>query len=96
MASGVGSATLDWGSFPGSNEASVTVTGQTDITADAHVEAMYMAEALSSKTANDHAYIALLSELTCGGIVAGTGFTIYGRSLEKLQGSFTVHWVWST
>lgn len=96
MASGVGTATLAWGAFPGSNESSVAVTGQTGITAGSHVEAWYMAETLGGKTANDHSYMAALSELSCGNIVAGTGFTIYGRSIEKLQGSFTVHWVWST
>jgi hypothetical protein len=96
MASGVGTATINWGAFPGANEASVTVTGQTGITGTSHAEAWYMSEVLGSKTANDHAYMATLSELSCGNIVAGTGFTIYGRSTEKLQGSFTVHWVWST
>jgi hypothetical protein len=96
MASGVGIATLNWGSFPGSNEASVDVTGQTGITAASHVEAWYMAEVLSDKTASDHAYMATLSELSCGNISDGVGFTIYGRSVEKLQGSFTVLWVWCT
>ena len=96
MASGIGSATLAWGGHPGSNEASVTITGQADITSAALCEAMYMAVVLGDKTANDHSYIAALSELTCGNIVDGVGFTIYGRSFEKLEGSFTVKWVWST
>lgn len=95
MANGVGSTTIDWGVFPGSNEASVVVTGQTEISADAHIEAWYMSEVLGSKTANDHSYMSTLSSLACGNIVAGDSFTIYGRSTEKLQGSFTVHWVWS-
>lgn len=96
MASGVGTATLDWGSFPGTNEVSIAVTGQAGITSGAHVEAYYMAEVLGGKSANDHSYMAALSELSCGNIVAGTGFTIYGRSIYKLQDAFTVHWVWST
>ncbi len=96
MASGVGTATIDWGAFPGSNEASIAVTAQADIVAGAHCEAMYMYDVLGDKTANDHRYIDALSDLTCGTIVDGVGFTIYGTSTEKLQGAFTVHWVWST
>ena len=96
MATGVGTATLNWGAHPGASEASVTVTGQTGITTGSHVEAWYMEEVLGAKTASDHGYMALLSSLSCGNIVAGTSFTIYGKSEYKLQGSFTVHWVWST
>jgi len=33
MATGQGIATIDFGAFPGSNEASVAVTGQTTISA---------------------------------------------------------------
>lgn len=95
MATGVGTATIDWGSFPGANEASVAVTGQGGITTTSHVEAWYMEETLGAKTAADHGYAAMITSLSCGDISNGVGFTIYGKSPEKLQGAFTIHWVWS-
>jgi hypothetical protein len=48
----------------------------------------------SNHTVNDHSYAALLTGLTCGDVVAATGFTIYARSLEKLTGEFTLQYVW--
>ncbi len=90
-----GSAVLDFGAFPGSNEASVTVTGQTGILSGSHVEARFVASASSDHTASDHAYAPFLVGLTTGAIVAGTGFTVYGRSPEKMQGTFNVQWAWN-
>jgi len=96
MASGIGSAEIDFGAFPGSNEASVLVTGQADITAASKAESYIMADSTTTDhTASDHRYAAALMGLTCGDLVAATGFTIYARSLEKLQGKFSVQWVWA-
>jgi hypothetical protein len=49
----------------------------------------------TNHTANDHKYFPLFSALTCGTPTAGTGFTIYARNAQKLQGQFTVRWVWA-
>lgn len=96
MASGVGAAEIDFGAHPGSNEASIVVTGQTEIASGASVEAWIMADdTTADHTAADHKYAPLFLHLTCGDIVDGTGFTIHGRSLEKLTGAFSVRWVWS-
>lgn len=96
MATGLGTATIDFGAFPGANEASVTVTGQTSISATSKVEAYIMADdTTSNHTASDHRYVGLWLAFTCGTPTAGTGFTIYGRSTEKLQGQFAVRWVWA-
>lgn len=46
-------------------------------------------------TAQDHRYAAALIGLTCGTPSAGTGFTIYARSTEKLQGTFALRFVWA-
>ncbi len=95
MASGTGTATLDFGSFPGSNEAFIAVTGQTEISATSKVESFVMGDdTTADHTANDHRYFALLAGLSCGTPVAGDGFTIYARSAEKLQGTFQIRWVW--
>ena len=42
MASGTGSTTIAFGGFPGSNEASVVVTGIAAISGSARVEAFFM------------------------------------------------------
>ena len=96
MANGVGTATIDFGAFPGANEAAVAVTGQTGISATSKAEAFIMADdTTADHTAGDHRYAAALMGLTCGTPTAGTGFTIYARSTEKLQGTFALRWVWS-
>ena len=95
MASSVGTAVIDFGTFPGSNEASVVVAGQTNIQATSKVDAFIMGDdSTSDHTINDHRYAKLLMGLVCGTPVAGTGFTIYAKSLHKMQGTFAVRWVW--
>lgn len=96
MASAQGTAVIDFGAYPGGNEASIAVTGQATIGATSKCEAFFMADDTSgSHTASDHRYAAALVALTCGTPTASTGFTIYGRCLEKMQGSFQVRWVWA-
>lgn len=91
-----GTATLNFGAHPGSNEASVAVAGQTAISATSKVEAWVMADdTTATHTASDHRYFAALSGLTCGTPTAATGFTIYARSTEKLTGQWAVRWVWA-
>lgn len=96
MASATGTATIDFGAFPGSNEASIAVTGQGTILATSKVEAYIMADDTSgTHTASDHRYLAALIGLSCGTPTLATGFTIYARSTEKLQGTFALRWVWA-
>lgn len=95
MAGATGEATIDFGAFPGANEASVAVTGQATIPSDARCEAWFMGSSTTTDhTANDHRYIARFASLSCGAVVAGTGFTIYANSEQKPQGTFKVQWVW--
>lgn len=96
MASATGTVTIDFGAFPGSNEASVTVTGQADISATSKAEAYVMADDTSaSHSASDHRYFAQLVGLSCGTPVAATGFTIHARSFQKLIGTWSIRWVWA-
>lgn len=96
MATGQGTATIDFGTFPGSNEASIAVTGQGSILATSKVEAYIMADDTTvDHTASDHRYFSALIGLTCGTPTLATGFTIYARSTEKLQGTFALRWVWA-
>jgi len=90
-----GVGTVNFGSFPGNNEVSLAITGQSQITTDSKIKVYVMAESTADHTANDHTYLPLFAQFTAGNITAGTGFTIYGRSTEKLQGTFKVNWEWS-
>ena len=97
MASGVGAVEMDFGAHPGTNEAIAVIIGQTDITPSSSIEAWIMADdTTADHTAADHKYAPLFIGLTCGDIVDGVGFTIHGRSLEKLTGAFAIRWVWSS
>lgn len=90
----VGTASLNFGAIgsPSSN-ASVAVTGQTGISANAYVEAWIRLVATAEHDIDEVQYETL--RITAGTIVAGTGFTIYGEVLNgKTYGNFTVNWVW--
>ena len=96
MATGTGTSTIDFGAYPGSSEASVVVTGQTGISATSKAEAFIMGDDTSSShTAADHRYLSALMGCTCSTPTAGSGFTIYARALDKLQGTWTLRWVWA-
>lgn len=91
MATGQGTATINFGTSPGSNEASIAVTGQTSISGTSKAEAYFMGDdTATGHTASDHRYAAALMALTCGTPSAGTGFTIYARSEHKHEGQFSV------
>lgn len=96
MASAQGTATINFGTSPGSQEAQVNITGQGTISATSKAEAFIMADDTSvAHTANDHKYLPLFCGLSCGTPTGAVGFTIYARSMQKLTGDFTVRWVWA-
>ena len=96
MATATGTATLDFGAAPGSNEASVAVTGQTSILATSKADAFVMADDTSTDhTASDHRYLETFAALSCGTPTIATGFTIYARSEHKLTGEWSLRWVWA-
>jgi hypothetical protein len=91
-----GTATINFGAYPGSNQASVTVAPVTTIGSSAQLEAWFMGtDSTVDHTANDHQYVPLFVELTCGNISVGSGFTIYATSTEYLHGTFNVNLVWA-
>lgn len=96
MATGQGTATINFGSHPGVNEATVAVTGQTAISAGSKCEAFVMGDdSTSDHTAKDHRYFDAQTGLTCGTPTAGTGFTIYATCPQKQSGTYQVRWVWA-
>jgi NADPH:quinone reductase-like Zn-dependent oxidoreductase len=93
---GVGTAVLNFGADPGTDAATVTVTGQTGITAASHVEAWFMADSTAENTADDHSLAQSLVRLTARNIVAGTGFGIDADVQGgQVSGTMKVHWVWN-
>lgn len=89
-----GSTTLDFGSAPGSSYATATVTGQTAITGTSKAEAFLMSEASADHNDIEHQLLSRYFGLTCGNIVAGTGFTVYAVTDMRLTGTVKVNWVW--
>lgn len=90
-----GSATLDFGSWPGSTDIkSVAVTGQGAITGGSVVEAYVFPTATTNHSADEH--IIDPPRVIAGNIVAGTGFTIYGepQTPGSIYGQWTCNWVW--
>ena len=91
-----GTALIDFGAYPGSNEASIAVTGIGGILSTSKVMAFIMGDDTSvDHTASDHKYGAMLMDLTCGTPTDAVGFTIYARSAEKLQGVWSVRYLWA-
>jgi hypothetical protein len=95
-AGNIGTATLDFGPLPGSNEATVTVTGQTTILSTSAVQVFFMSDVtIGGHTPNDHAYAAALVGLTAGVVTAGVGFPINARSTQKFVGQFALRFNWN-
>lgn len=87
-----GVAIVDFG-VTGGSDATVTVTGQTTISAQHVPHACVAAIATTDHTADEH----LVEELAvrCGAAVPGVGFTIYMRTQNlKLTGRWSVAWSW--
>ena len=78
-----GTATLDFGAFPGVSNTSVTITGQAAIVAGSLVEAWISPAITSDHSADEHVVETL--KVIAGNIVAGTGFTIYGINASQLN-----------
>ena len=97
MASGVGTATINFGATPGSTNATLAITGQTSIASGAHIEAWIQGDSTADHNAYEHLVIlSRLVSLACGDLVAGTGFTIYAATELKITGQVACHWVWSS
>jgi hypothetical protein len=99
MANGLGQIDVDFGVFPGTSETSVAVTGQGSISASSKAEAYIMGDdtttGTGAHTAADHRYAPCFIGLSCGTPTAGVGFTIHARCLDKMQGKFSLRWVWT-
>lgn len=90
-----GTATVDFGAWPGQTEASVSVTGQTGITGTSLVEAWLVPTATSDHSADEHRHDG--PRIVAGNVVAGVSFTIYAHARDVggiAYGQWSVAWVW--
>lgn len=95
-----GQTTINFGAFPGSNDASTVITGQAGILSTSLVEAWIQPVATADHSVAEH-YIDP-PRVVAGEIVAGTGFTIRGfgsgvqsGEMPTCYGLWTVDWVWN-
>jgi len=79
----VGTTTVNFGSFPGCSDTSVSVTGQAGILAGSVVNAWIYPSSTADHTADEH--IVETIQVYAGNIVAGVGFTIYARNTSQLN-----------
>jgi hypothetical protein len=74
---GQGTATLDFGAFPGGTMASVTVTGQAGILAGSLAEAwIFPGAGTADHSVDEHLLMAAQIQVIACDVVAGVGFTI--------------------
>ena len=78
-----GVTTINFGAFPGASDASVAITGQTGILVGSIIEAWLVAQPTADHTADEHRVETI--SVTCGNIVAGTGFTIYAQNTSQIN-----------
>jgi hypothetical protein len=106
-----GTTTVDFGTFPGATDTSVTVTGQNSILSTSLVEAWVFPTATADHSVDEHWVDG--PQVMAGNIVAGTGFTIYASvkpqtdakaptdsrrgktDSPRAYGSWTIAWVWN-
>ena len=77
-----GTATVDFGAFPGSSHATVDVTGQTAILSTSLVEAWIMPKDTADHLADEHVVESI--RVVAGAPTAGVGFTIHALNTNPL------------
>lgn len=96
-----GTASVNFGAFPGTTDTSIAITGQAGILSGSLVEAWLIPVATAEHSADEHLIEGV--RIMAGNIVAGTGFTIYARKEGDFAGSdqnflyghWSVGWVWN-
>lgn len=89
-----GTAVIDFGAFPGSNECFVDVADP-GIAGASLCDAWIRAEATSDHTLVDHTWAPSFVEVTCGVPTNGVGFRVYATCTEKITGTFNLDWAWA-
>lgn len=85
-----GVTTIDFGAFPGTSDAKVTVTGQAGIVSGSKVKAYLIATDTVDHSADEH-WIETI-DVMAGNIVAATGFDIYAKNTNALSEPVLEQW----
>jgi hypothetical protein len=92
----VGSSVLSFGAAPGTNIATITITGQAAILSGSKIKVWFQAETGTDFNAYEHGLILpQFVSLTAGDIIPATGFTIYAATQLRINGNIICHWEWS-
>lgn len=91
----VGTATIDFGTYPGSITASVTVTGQATILSTSSVRVWFQGtDSTVDHSDYEHLFAPSYIILSCSSISVGSSFQISAISQVKITGTFKVRWEW--
>jgi len=89
-----GTSTIDFGSAPGGNYASVAVTGQTGISSTSSIKVWIQESSTVDHNGFEHLMLNMASGISFGNIVNNVGFTIYILTELRVNGQFLVNWEW--
>lgn len=93
-----GTTPITFGAFPGSQQTSVPVVGQTAILSGSMVYAWLYPLATSDHSVDEHLLDDAFIQVKAANVVAGQGFTIFATArpgAPLLYGVYTVAWVWN-
>lgn len=90
----IGTATVNFGAFPGTTDTSIAVTGQAGIVSGSFVDVRKRLITTADHSPDEH--FVEEWDVEAGNIIPGTGFTIYARTRNKpLYGQWNVAFSWS-
>jgi hypothetical protein len=85
-----GTATLNFGSAPGTNFVQTVITGLSGIGATPSIKLWMQGDATAEHNAYEHIVVPI--KLVPSDVVAGTGFTVNALTDWRLTGTFTCHY----
>lgn len=86
-----GTATINFGAAPGTNQVTLTIADST-IATGGYAECFLMSDTTADHNATEHQIRPI--DFVCGNIVNATGFDITGTSnIGRLTGLWSIRWV---
>ena len=90
-----GTAALNFGAAPGTNQVDLAITGQGSILAGSYVEAWLSATPHANHNLEEMKLLAGKVGILAHSKSAGVGFTITATTELRLTGNINVEWVWT-
>ena len=90
-----GTAIVDFGAFPGTDIATLAITGQSSITGSSMVEAYLDPTAADTADHSSDEHLVADIDVRCSALVAAAGFMINLIGRDSIHyGKWNVIWVW--